>query len=679
MQASPDDIDVSALMSSVRRGLPRLLAITGLAGALTYGTLMLVPASYKSTAQIILQSSSSSLLRPSGEVGTGNDLKIDENEVASQAEVIRSRDLLSEVVGQLNLAGVPEFNPALQPAGLFGPIAALINGPLVGRDANERALTVLSQAVKVGEVPKTRLINVDVTSHDAKRSAEIANAVAQAYLDRNRSTQVQDASEASTSIAASIADVKKEAEAAEAELEHFRAESGLLSGQNKITLNNQQLSELNTQLTLATSSRTEAEARSKILRRMIASGTVETSQDVVKSPNMQQLFQQKLRVERDLAELSATLLPGHPRMRQLAAELAVAKQRLSEEAKQVAVGIEDDLKVATAREVALQDSIAKLTAAAGKSSEAQAKLSSLEREVQSKRNTYDGLLQRLNEASSRRKNSAVSAMAQLNERAVAASIPDSPKRTQMSIFAMLGTLLFGLVWLIGRGLIGGGTPGKPFGRRASDKIAQTNSNSVWLTNSQQLAALAGQRSQKAHGNCILVTSEDPSLTPTSATIDLAVNLAKDPGDVVVIDLVSADAAPGLAELVRGTAAFEDVVHCEPGHLWHRIGSGLPGMAELDGHTENLSLVIEALTAIYRHILISADREDALALVAPLARLLRIGVVCAAQSPPAGLPPESGFLGYDIPGLAVVWLEHPETSEKSNTFGRRMARSNTVAA
>ena len=78
MQASPDDIDVSALMSSVRRGLPRLLAITGLAGALTYGTLMLVPASYKSTAQIILQSSSSSLLRPSGEVGTGNDLKIDE-------------------------------------------------------------------------------------------------------------------------------------------------------------------------------------------------------------------------------------------------------------------------------------------------------------------------------------------------------------------------------------------------------------------------------------------------------------------------------------------------------------------------------------------------------------------------------------------------------------------------
>ena len=73
--------------------------------------------------------------------------------------------------------------------------------------------------------------------------------------------------------------------------------------------------------TADTAARTEAEARARIIQDMLASGHWESSPDIAKSPNMQQLFQQKLRTERDIAELSATLLPAHPRMRQLKAQL----------------------------------------------------------------------------------------------------------------------------------------------------------------------------------------------------------------------------------------------------------------------------------------------------------------------------------------------------------------------
>ena len=662
MQASPDDIDVAAMWTAVKRGLPRVLIAAAIVGALTYGVLTLVSPSYKSTAQIILESSSSSLLRPSGEVGTGSDLKIDENEVASQAEVIRSHDLLSKVVAEQHLGDVPEFNPALQSLGLFGHIAALMNGTPGGRDAYERALNMLALDVRVGEVPKTRLINIDVTTHDAKRSADLANAIAQAYLDRNRSAQVQNASEATTSIGASIAQVKKEAEAAEAELERFRAEAGLLSGQNKVTLNNQQLSELNTQLTQATAARTEAEARSKILRQMIASGTVEASQDVVKSPNMQQLFQQKLRVERDIAELSATLLPGHPRMRQLAGELAIANQSLRNEAKQVAAGIEDDLKVASARETALQDSIARLTEAAAKSSDAQAKLSSLEREVQSKRNTYDGLLQRLNEASSRRTNSAVSAMAELNQRAVAASVPDSPKKAQMSVFAMLATLLLGLVWLIGRALIGGGAAARPFGRRASDARPVEAGTTARLSGNSALAGFIREATAKDRGARILLTGETASQDILASATALAGRLAAADSDVLLVDLVSAS-DPGLADLVAGKVTFEDVVRAEPGQRWHRIAAGSQAVSARSQTYGNLELIFEVMTASYRNVVVCANRAEAKTLLEALAGRIDIGVVCAATGRSASAPIEQGFLGYDVEAMALAWLDTVQSPAK----------------
>ena len=674
MQASQDDIDVSAMLSSIWRVLPRLLAVTGLVGALTFGVLMLVPPSYKSTSQIILQSSSSSLLRPSGEVGTGSDLKIDENEVASQAEVIRSRDLLTTVVAAQHLDQNPDFNPVLRPKSIIGRIIGLLNGMPAGADGNARALTVLEQNIRVGEVPKTRLINIDVTAHDAELAAELANAIAQAYLDRNRSAQVQDASDATTSIGASIAAIKQEAEAAESELERFRAESGLLSGQNKVTLNNQQLSELNTQLTQATAARTEAEARSRILRQMIASGHVEDSQEVVKSLNMQQLFQQKLRVERDIAELSATLLPGHPRMRQLSAELVIANDRLREQAKQVAVGIEDDLKVAAARESALQDSIAKLTETALKSSEAQAKLSSLEREAQSKRNTYDGLLQRLNEASSRRNSSAVSAMASLNERAVAASLPDSPKKTQMTIFAMLGTLLLGLVWMIARALMGGGQKSDPalssVGAAKPGTAAPANAaaSAIRLSGNQALAQFVADAARSGRGSRILLTGEAESQDLSGAATGLAAKLGAGADGVVLIDLtqqtVSGLPDPGLADLVSGKAVFEDVVRADAQSGWHGIGPGtvlVPAWGQMGG---NLELVLEALAASYQHVIVAAGRSDAKSVLVSLDGQIDIGVICAAPGRPAGAGIDDGFLGYDVQDLALVWLENAKISARS---------------
>ena len=680
MQASHDDIDLSKLFSAIKRNFLRLLVTTGLAGALTYGALCLVPPSYKSTAQIILQSSSSSLLRPRSQESASPDAKVDEGEVASQAEVIRSRDLLRKVAAAEHLDQMPEFNPALPGRSIGARLLGLFSGSMAGMEPPERALTILEQSLRVSEVPKTRLINIDVTAQDPELAARLANGLAQAYLESNRSGQIKDASEATTWLGSNMQEVKNQAEAAETALERFRAQSGLLSGQNNVTLNNQQLSELNTQLTQATAAHSEAEARSHIIHEMLASGRVESSQDVVKSANMQQLFQQKLRVERDIAELSATLMPAHPRMRQLTAQLKIAGEGLREEAKRVAAGIDDDMKIAAAREQALQASIVRLTETELKSSESQAKLSSLEREVQSKRNTYDLLLQRLGEASNRRDRASVSAMASLNERASPANVPDSPKKTQMTLFAAGAAFLLGLVIVITRELLGGGTRPAPVAAQRIEPVYMPANRRV--KDAGALAKFVAACPQPIGAYRTLITGETELQDARPAAHDLARQLSASGASVVLVDwTLDTPGPPGLWELAAGTASFEQVMQPDPQSGGHVIapgaGSATASLRSLGGRVE---LVFEALDAICDHVIIVADRTRAKDVLEALDGRFTAAAIVGEAGRDAKAPIESGLLGYDVPGLAIAWLEPPKAAAAwSGRFQPRVTGLNPAAA
>ena len=69
-----------------------------------------------------------------------------------------------------------------------------------------------------------------------------------------------------------------------------------------------------------------------------------------KSQLVPRLVEQRVRVERQIAELSATLLPAHPRMKQLNAELAGLNRQIQSEVEKIADGLEREAKVTALRE-----------------------------------------------------------------------------------------------------------------------------------------------------------------------------------------------------------------------------------------------------------------------------------------------------------------------------------------
>ena len=120
--------------------------------------------------------------------------------------------------------------------------------------------------------------------------------------------------------------------------------------------------------------------------------------DVQKSALVPRLVEQRVRVERQIAELSATLLPAHPRMKQLNAELAGLNRQIRAEVEKIVDGLEREAKVAALREDGVRrriDEAKKRVVSAGGDD---VKLRALESLAKSKRAEFERLQTQLEAA-----------------------------------------------------------------------------------------------------------------------------------------------------------------------------------------------------------------------------------------------------------------------------------------
>ncbi len=233
--------------------------------------------------------------------------------------------------------------------------------------------------------------------------------------------------------------LRKKVEESEAAAERFRSSQGLYAGSNNVTLNAQQLSELNSQLILAKAQRSEAEARARLIQKMLDDGgDIDATPEVLKSDLIGRLIEQRVQVQRELAQLSATLLPSHPRVKQLNSELADVREQIRDEAAKIVKGLTNEAEVASARETSLRNSLNDTKAQASGQGDAEIKLRALEREAKANRDLLESYLARYRDASSRHDMGAVPAQAAIVSRAHASILPSFPKRGPLSLLVMVG-------------------------------------------------------------------------------------------------------------------------------------------------------------------------------------------------------------------------------------------------
>src|SRR5438105_3952078 len=413
---------------------------------------------YKSEARILIEGRESVFLRPEAEKpGDRDQGLVDQEAVTSQMQLALSRDLARQVVHQLKLGERAEFDPILHgisPAGYALRLLGLGKDPLQ-MSAEERVLESYYDRLSVFQVEKSRVIVIEFASADPELAARAANTLAEGFLAFHRAAKQEETRAAGRWLSGESETLRHKVAEAEARVEEFRAKSNLFIGANNTTLSNQQLAEVNSQLSAARSRKAESEGKAQFIREMLRSGKLLESTDFLNSKLIRRLAEQRVTLRAQLAEQSSTLLDAHPRIKELKAQIADLDRAMRDEAEKLVRSLENDAKIAGARVESLNSNLDQLKRQAASTNGQDVQLRALEREAKSQRDLLESYLAKYRETTARDSLGAIPADARIISRAAVSNTPFFPKKLPIVLIAGLATLVILVGWIATRELMVG--------------------------------------------------------------------------------------------------------------------------------------------------------------------------------------------------------------------------------
>ena len=671
--ASPDDIDLVALGTAVRRVLPKLLVATLLVGLASFVALSTLTPKYASQAQIeIISKGLGNPFEPRRDSSTPElvSVRMDKEAIATHVRALQSNDLALKLAVDLKLAARPQFNSTLVERGPVGRTLRLIGlaGPRAGETEEDLVLGAYYEALRVYQIKDTRGIMIDFRSSDPKLAADAANKLAELYRDDLSQRTVSESADARAKLAPQIKKLAEEVAEAEAEVTRFRGQSNIFDGgRDKTGLNEQQLAELNGELTKVATVRAETEARAREAREIAARGAGETLPDVQKSQLVPRLVEQRVRVERQIAELSATLLPAHPRMKQLNADLAGLNRQIRTEVGKIVDGLEREARVSAMREEGVRRSLDEAKKRVISSGGDDVKVRALESLAKSKRAEFERLQTQMEAARTTSDARTVPVEVQIVSRARPSSEKAWPKVGMITLLAMVATLLLGLAFVVTRELFGMARQAPATAALARSDSESASPGAPAVTTTRTMPSVARHLTAKSKGRTgfrTLVMGQSASTNAGRVAIELARQLARAKQQVILLDwsLDGVGLAPelgvsptlGITDVLSGRASFEDVIERLSRSEGHVIaaGSSVAGTTAAKDK-DRVNMLLDALDDAYDHVVIAGGREAVRDLFATIEGRIDAGVVVADGE---GVTAPGSFLGFNVADLDVIRYE-----------------------
>ena len=247
-------------------------------------------------------------------------------------------------------------------------------------------------ALKVEPVRNSRLIKVRVTDTNAAQAARIANAIVQNFINTSVERRGQSSVYAKSFLEDQLKSTKAKLEQSERTLNAYAKSNSILTFDEKTNVINQTYTEYSSAVGKVEQDRLKAEA----LYNAVASDPESASQ-VLESKTVQAYKEQRAKVETEYLTNLAVYKPEYPKMVQLKSQISELDKRIKSEVLAVLASVKSQYEAAKKQEdqvrARLQDTRKEVLLSQDKSVE----LNLLKRELDTNRQLYDGLLQRLKE------------------------------------------------------------------------------------------------------------------------------------------------------------------------------------------------------------------------------------------------------------------------------------------
>jgi capsular exopolysaccharide synthesis family protein len=351
----------------------------------------------------------------------------------TQNFLLKSRAVAERVVRELSLHLDPAFNGvSKQDAPTFKgvPIEAAAQG-LAGR-------------IRVAQIPDTRIVRVSVQDGDPERAQLLANAIAEAYIEKSLQDRLGSSSAALEWLGNQLTSLKSELESSELALYRFREENESLSAslQKREELIGSQLQAYTATLTQLQTDKVAAQARLSVLRGLV-SASADRSQLAAVAPEdgtIQKLASARREAEADFARLSVTYGPSHPAVREATVVLETITKQLESHVATIVDGVEAELARLAQTEAGIQRALDAVNQQGLELSLREIEYSRLERERTTKAELYALVMDKTAETDLTRALRVTNA--RVVERALKPMFAVSPKvRTAVTLGLMLGLLL----------------------------------------------------------------------------------------------------------------------------------------------------------------------------------------------------------------------------------------------
>lgn len=225
-----------------------------------------------------------------------------------------------------------------------------------------QAIGALQSALLVThDVRNGDVLAISFTSADPARAAKLANDIANAYLVDKLDTRLEAARRVSTWLSDRLTVLRQEVTDSENAVATFRAEHGLTQSGN-VTLNQQQLSDLNAKLIDAKADLAQKKASVDQLNAITAkNGNLQSMPEITNAGALPTLRQQAADLSAKEAELLAHYGPTHPAVVNLRAQLRDVGTSIGVETQRLAASIRNQYTLAQARVESLEASLKQAT------------------------------------------------------------------------------------------------------------------------------------------------------------------------------------------------------------------------------------------------------------------------------------------------------------------------------
>jgi polysaccharide biosynthesis transport protein len=431
----------------IRRQLFVIIAFLPLTVGLALAYLYTTPPLYAAQARLMIDTSKTRVFQQP----IFSEDPVSAAMVDSQIEILKSENFGLSIVKDMHLTEDPEFVGSR--AGLFEKVMNLLgrpHSPEDGKpkgDATLKALRAFESHLTVGRVGATYAVEIEFQSTDPNRAAQIANAVADAFIVHQLDARYQAVEKATGWLQDRLAELRSQALAAERAVVDYKTKNNIVDSGGKL-INEQQLAELNTSLIKTRADAVEAQARldrvTQILRNDDLDPTasdVATVTDTLHNPIITTLRQQYLETTRREALYASRYGQDHLSVVNLRNQKREIRKNIIDELKQIAAAYKSDYGIAKAREDSIQASLDATVAGSQTTNKAQVELHQLESVAQTYRALYNNFQQRYTDTVQQQ--SFPMSEASVITRATPPSAASSPKSLRILAMAAAGGLALG--------------------------------------------------------------------------------------------------------------------------------------------------------------------------------------------------------------------------------------------